>query len=58
LHDYVIEILDEFGKREILDAIDISESDMFSRISKILSDLLISDMNEVLNVLICNTMLE
>jgi hypothetical protein len=30
----VNEILDEFGKREILDAIDISESDMFSRISK------------------------
>ena len=61
LHGFCLSLLKDFKMKKIPEAIDISESDMFSRISKDhynIFNFFDIDMNEVQNVLICNTALE
>lgn len=60
LHGSVLNMVDEFKKQGLLEAMELCESDMFSKISKlIVFDYAVSiDMQEVQNVLMVNRLME
>jgi hypothetical protein len=59
LHGSVLNMVDEFKKQGLLEAMELCESDMFSKISKyICVTYMFIDMQEVQNVLMVNVLME
>ena len=59
LHGSVLNMVDEFKKQGLLEAMELCESDMFSKISKyICVGYMFLDMQEVQNVLMVNVLME